>query len=216
MFTNADELAGQINPVIKTPIEMLMNRKMYFGKSVPFKEGYVQMPDMLTKTGIAQAMNLVGLAERDIDGKYLTRDKTLYAVEQFLPFFGRMRRLLPSEKKYDERAVTTWINFLFGAGLRTNTMTDRSSELYFRQRSVDQIAKDLSTLGYGGYTYWNKRVDISRKPGPNDKRPYLTLNQPKGGLGPNSAYTNVRSSSKLSPEAFQAAMTQLTKIRSTK
>jgi hypothetical protein len=209
MFTNADEIAGQINPVIKTPIEMMMNRKMYFGKSVPFKEGYVQMPAMLTKTGIAQAMNVVGLAERDIDGKYLTRDKTLYAVEQFLPFFGRMRRLLPSEKKYDERAVTTWINFLFGAGLRTNTMTDKSSELYFRQRSVDQIAKDLNSLGYGGYTYWNKRVEISRKPGANDKRPYLTLNQPKGGLGFNSPYTNVRSSSKVSPEALQAALKQL-------
>ncbi len=214
MFTNADELAGQINPVLKTPIEMLMDRKMYFGKSAPFKEGYVQMPDILTKTGIAQVMGAVGLAEQDNQGNYMTRDKTLYAAEQFLPFFGRMRRLLPSEKKYDERAATTWINFLFGTGLRTNTMTDRSSELYFRQRSVDQIAKDLNTLGYGGYTYWNKRVETSRKPGANDKRPYLTLNQPKGGLGPNSAYTNVRSSSKLSPEAFQAAMTQLTKMRS--
>ncbi len=214
MFTNVDELAGQINPVIKTPIEMLMNRKMYFGKSVPFKEGYVQMPDVLTKTGIAQVMGAAGLAERDNNGNFMTRDKTLYAVEQFLPFFGRMRRLLPSEKKYDERAATTWINFLFGTGLRTNTMTDRSSEIYYRQRSVDQIAKDLNSLGYGGYTYWNKRVETSRKPGPNDKRPYLTLNQPKGGLGANSAYTNVRSSSKLSPEVLQAAARQLASRRS--
>ena len=194
MFTNADELAGQINPVIKTPIELLMNRKMYFGKSVPFKEGYVQMPDALTKTGIAQVMGLVGLAEQDIDGNYLTRDSTLYAAEQFLPFFGRMRRLLPSEKKYDERAATTWINFLFGTGLRTNTMTDRTSEIYYRQRSVDQIAKDLNSLGYGGYTYWDKRVETSRKPKDTDKRPYLTLNQPKGGLPYNSPYTNVRGS----------------------
>ncbi len=209
MFTNVDELAGQINPVIKTPVEMLMDRKMYFGKSAPFKEGYVQMPDILTKTGIAQVMGLTGLAEKDKSGNFMTRDKTLYAVEQFLPFFGRMRRLLPSEKKYDERAATTWINFLFGTGLRTNTMTDKSSELYFRQRSVDQIAKDLNSLGYGGYTYWNKRVETSRKPGENDKRPYLTLNQPKGGLGFNSPYTNVRSANKLSPEALQAAMKQL-------
>lgn len=216
IFTNADELAGQINPVIKTPVEMMMNRKMYFGKSAPFKEGYVQMPDILTKTGIAQVMGVVGLAEQDKQGNYMTRDKTLYAAEQFLPFFGRMRRLLPSEKKYDERAATTWLNFLFGTGLRTNTMTDRSSELYFRQRSVDQIAKDLNSLGYGGYTYWNKRVETSRKPKDTDKRPYLTLNQPKGGLGAGSAYTNVRSSSKLSPEAFQAAMTQLTRMRNTK
>ena len=214
MFTNVDELAGQINPVIKTPVEMLMDRKMYFGKSAPFKEGYVQMPDILTKTGIAQVMTAAGLAERDEKGNFMTRDKTLYAAEQFLPFFGRMRRLLPSEKKYDERAATTWINFLFGTGLRTNTMTDRSSELYFRQRSVDQIAKDLNTLGYGGYTYWNKRVETSRKPGPNDRRPYLTLNQPKGGLGPNSAYTNVRSSSKLSPEVLQAAANRLASMRS--
>jgi hypothetical protein len=88
-------------------------------------------------------------------------------------------------------------------------MSDRSSEVYFRQRSVDQIAKDLNSLGYGGYTYWDKRVETSRKPGPNDKRPYLTLNQPKGGLGFGSAYTNVRSSSKLSPEVLQAAMKQL-------
>jgi hypothetical protein len=205
MFTNVDELAGQINPVIKTPVELLMNRKMYFGKSAPFKEGYVQMPDMLTKTGIAQAMYLVGLAERDIDGKFLTRDKTLYAAEQFLPFFGRMRRLLPSEKKYDERAVTTWINFLFGTGLRTNTMTDRSSEIYYRQRSVDDIAKDLNSLGYGGYTYWDKRVETSRKPKDTDKRPYLTLNQPKGGLPYDSPYTNVSGSN----AAAVAAITRM-------
>lgn len=194
IFTNADELAGQINPVLKTPVEMMMDRKMYFGKSAPFKEGYVQMPDILTKTGIAQVMGVVGLAEQDKQGNYMTRDKTLYAAEQFLPFFGRMRRLLPSEKKYDERAATTWINFLFGTGLRTNTMTDKSSEVYFRQRSVDQIAKDLNSLGYGGYTYWNKRVETSRKPKDTDKRPYLTLNQPKGGLPYNSPYTNVRGS----------------------
>lgn len=214
MLTNVDELAGQVNPVLKTPVEMLMNRKLYFGTSAPFKEGYVQMPDILTKTGIAQVMGAVGLAEQDKSGNYMTRDKTLYAAEQFLPFFGRMRRLLPSEKRYDERAATTWINFLFGTGLRTNTMTDKSSELYFRQRSVDQIAKDLNSLGYGGYTYWNKRVDTSRKPGANDKRPYLTLNQPKGGLSPSSPYTNVRSSSKLSPEVLQAAAKQLASRRS--
>ena len=209
MFTNVNEIAGQINPVIKTPVEMLMDRKMYFGKSAPFKEGYVQMPDILTKTGIAQVMGVVGLAEQDSNGNYMTRDKTLYAAEQFLPFFGRMRRLLPSEKKYDERAATTWINFLFGAGLRTNTMTDKSSEVYYRQRSVDQIAKDLNSLGYGGYTYWNKRVETSRKPKDTDKRPYLTLNQPKGGLGFDSPYENVRSSSRLSPEVLQAALKQL-------
>ena len=192
MFTNADELAGQINPVLKTPVEMLMDRKLYFGRSAPFTEGYVQMPDVLTKTGIAHVMAAAGLAERDKNGNFMTRDKTLYAAEQFLPFFGRMRRLLPSEKKYDERAATTWLNFLFGTGLRTNTMTDKSSELYFRQRSVDQIAKDLNSLGYGGYTYWNKRVELSRKPTASDKNPYLTLNQPKGGLGFDSPYTNVR------------------------
>lgn len=190
MFTNADELAGQINPLIKLPAEMMMDRKLYFGKSAPFAEGFVPMHPVLTKTGIASAMGAVGLAQRDIDGNWVTRDKTLYAVEQLLPFYGRMRRLLPAEEKYNERAATTWLNFMFGTGLRTNTQTDQKSELYYRQQTLDKIAKDLNSLGYGGYSYWNKRVETTRKPTETDKRPYLSLNQPKGGLGPNSPYTN--------------------------
>lgn len=189
LIGNLDELGGQINPVIKTPIEMALDRKVYFGKSAPFREGMVAVPSVFKP--FAAALQAVGLAQRGKDGQVYTRDKYLYAIEQFMPFMGRARRLLPDEAKYQDRLPTTVVNFLFGAGLRTNTESDKAGELYYRQQVVDQIAKDLKTLGFGGYVTWSKQVAVSRKPTEKDKNPYLTLIAPKGGLPANSPYTNV-------------------------
>ena len=191
LIGNLDELGGQINPVIKTPIEMALDRKLYFGSSAPFREGYVQFPAAYKL--LAPAMEAAGFAVRDANGNLMARDKHLYAIEQFMPFFGRARRLLPDEEKYQDRLPTTVINFLFGAGLRTNTDADKRGEILYRQQVVDQIAKDLKSLNWGGYEQWTKQVAVSRKPTEQDKRPYLSLLEPKGGLPNDTPYTSVPS-----------------------
>lgn len=193
ILTNYNELIGSVNPVIKTPIEMLMDTKLYFGKSQQF-QGYVQMPDVYQTAGLGAAMEALGFAKRDKDGKLLVQDKQLYALEQFLPFFGRARRLLPSEEKYQDRLPVQVVNTLFGLSLRANTKSDKAGELYKRQAELDKLAEELSDLGWGGYEYWRKQVTLASKPTDADKKPYLALLQPKGGLSYNSPYTNVSKS----------------------
>jgi hypothetical protein len=58
------------------------------------------------------------------------------------------------------------------------------------------LAEDLQKLGYGGYDYWQKQVAMASKPTPEDKRPYLTLLEPKGGLPADSPFTNVSTGKK--------------------
>lgn len=189
---NWNDALGMINPVLKTPVEMAMDTKLYFGQSAPFI-GLVQMPSYMETTGLASAAETLGFAQRSSDGNLMIQDKYLYAIEQFFPFFGRARRLLPNEPRYQDRLPVTVLNTLFGLSLRANTTSDKQGEVYARQRRVDQLAEDLQKLGYGGYDYWQKQVALASKPTAEDKRPYLTLLQPKGGLPSSSPFTNVSS-----------------------
>ncbi len=193
-LTNKNDVLGLISPVIKTPLEIgMFDSKMYFGKSQPF-QGLVQMPAYMEKSGMGAVLGMLGKSQTDAEGKTLVDDKTLYALEQFFPFMGRARRLLPSEPRYQDRLPVTVANFLFGASMRVNTESDKSGEVYYRQAQLDKMAEQLNQLGYGGYDYMKKQVALSRKPTDADKRPYLTLMKPKGGLGSNSPYTNTAGS----------------------
>jgi hypothetical protein len=187
---NWNDALGMINPVIKTPVELTMDTKLYFGQSSPF-QGLVQMPGYMETTGLGSAAEALGFAQRDSSGKLMIQDKYLYALEQYFPFFGRSRRLLPSEPRYQDRLPVTVLNTLFGLSIRANTVSDKSGEIYARQRKIDQMATELQKLGYGGYDYWQKQVALASKPTAADKRPYLTLLQPKGGLPAGSPFTNV-------------------------
>jgi hypothetical protein len=75
-------------------------------------------------------------------------------MEQFMPLLGRARRLAPSEQKYQDRMNTSWISFLTGFSMRTNTTSDQRSELYRRRQHLDQMAESMQSLGYGGYDTW--------------------------------------------------------------
>ena len=189
--TDPNELLGNINPLIKTPIEMKLNSKLYFGNSSPFL-GDVQMPEIFKITGIGKALQVVGMAHATKDGQLLMNDKALYAIEQFFPYFGKARRLLPTEQRYQDRLPTTVIDFLFGAGLRTVTESDQLGELSNRIKQVDAIAAQQNKLGYGGYDVMSKTVPLSYKPAKDAPKPYLMLLPPKGGLGANNPYTSIK------------------------
>jgi len=202
---NWNDLLGQINPVIKTPFEMLMDNKLYFGKSAPFL-GYVQVPGTYEKVGLGAAMETLGFAKRDINGNLMAQDKYMYALEQFFPLMGRARRLLPDEPRYQDRLPVTVLNTLFGLSLRVNTESDKYGEIKSRQNTIDKMAEELQKLGYGGYDYWQKQVAMSSKPAATDKRPFLTLLQPKGGLPDDSPFTNVSGKKNVDWTALAAAL----------
>jgi hypothetical protein len=190
-LTDPREALGNINPLIKSPIEWQLNSKLYFGDSSPFL-GLVQMPEIFKITGIGKALQLAGLAQSTKDGQLLIDDKALYAIEQFFPYFGKARRLLPTEKRFQDRLPTTIIDFLFGAGLRTVTEADQLGELSNRAKKVDEIAATQNRLGYGGYDIKEKTVPLAYKPSKDDPKPILMLVPPKGGLNKENPYTSIK------------------------
>lgn len=180
---NPREFLGQLNPIVKAPIEMMTGSRLYNG--VPFKEGKVEVPQAWNSLGVGPLLEMLHLAERGKDGQLMTKDQTLYALEGFIPSLGKARRLFPSdsqesEKKYSNRVALSWLNIVFGLGMTANTESDKSGELYRRSKSVDSINKTLNTLGYGGYKELSRTVPMSRKPKKGEKSPYAITIAPKG------------------------------------
>ena len=184
---NPQEWLGEINPVLKVPFELQFNRQLY--NKQEFREGYVPFPEAWNKLGIGAITDAVGITKQDANGQRVGRDSQMYALESYLPLLGRVRRLFPSEDKYQRRAVATWASMLFGLGFRANTEADQKGELYRRSKNVDRMNIDLESLSYGGYKTLSKDVATKRAPAKGEKSPYLMAVEPKGGLPLGSSYT---------------------------
>tara|TARA_R100000687_G_scaffold79057_1_gene72986 strand:- start:405 stop:725 length:321 start_codon:yes stop_codon:yes gene_type:complete len=85
------------------------------------------------------ALEASSLAHEREDGEWLMRDYNLHAMASYLPTFADMRRLFPSEERYQQRTLSTWMSFLFGIGLRTNTKEEQQRTIaaaYAKERSA--------------------------------------------------------------------------------
>lgn len=117
-----DPLMTQVTPLVKVPLERIKNKQFF--KGIPFKDEKVEAPASWTRVpGLHEALQALGV----VDKKGMTTDRDAYTVESLMPLLGRFRRLQPNEKKYQERALTSWLSFL-GVPLRTNTKYEQEME----------------------------------------------------------------------------------------
>jgi hypothetical protein len=72
----------------------------------------------------------------------------MYLLESFLPAYGKARRLFPAEEEYSERTLANWLSFGFGAGIRSNTPTERRNEAFRRVARELERNDSLKELGY--------------------------------------------------------------------
>lgn len=122
-----DGYASMATPLLKTPVERVMNRQFF--KGIPFQDKKLDAPKLWDDApGVGPALRAAGL----IDGKGKITDRDLYTVEQYLPLLGRMRRLGGGSKKDDDRLVSSWMSFL-GVPLKTNTPYEQQLERYRRK-----------------------------------------------------------------------------------
>jgi hypothetical protein len=116
-------LGTMTTPIIKAPYEW--NAKQNLWKGYTFDGRYQQVPTVFYKTPLLMPMmQAVGLATKEND-IWMMRDHDLHAMAQMLPTFSDMRRLFPSEERYQQRTLSTWMSFVFGLGLRTNTKEEQ-------------------------------------------------------------------------------------------
>lgn len=82
------------------------------------------------------------------DGQWYLAEEDNYLVQQYLPFMAQVQRLLPDKGKYQGRAVTSWLSYLTGTQMRTNTPQDQENEIFARSGEVGAILNKLKAAGY--------------------------------------------------------------------
>jgi hypothetical protein len=137
---------SQMTPIIKTPLELWRSRQFF--KDIPFTDKTERIPTVYKAIpGLSQLLEGIGWAQRNADGQLVMKDRYSYTIDQYLPLLGRLRRLLPSESKYQERALASWASFL-GLALRANTKEAQEDEIWRRFYAAKDSLKDAQRLGY--------------------------------------------------------------------
>lgn len=146
-FNSLSDIVSNANPIIKVPTELIAGKQFFTGQ--PFTGKYAAIPGTWQKIpGFTQIAAHLGYAKKGADGSWMMTDRDLYKVENSLPIFGQMRRLLPSETKYQQRAVTSFLSFALGMGIRSNTTADQKNAALQQLFQLQQISKEQKSLGY--------------------------------------------------------------------
>lgn len=125
-------LLQNASPIWKTPLEVGFGKQAFNG--IPITDKRTAMPHSWSIVpGLVPILKGTGMidGDQDSDGNYLISNKSGYIIEQALPLAGRARRLAPSEKKYQQRALASWLSF-FGVGYRQVTDADKQNETWKR------------------------------------------------------------------------------------
>ena len=116
----------QVTPLIKAPYEWINKRNVW--KGYAFDGRWQQVPTVYRAVPLLMpALEAFKFAEKNDQGIWLMRDYNLHTMASLLPVFSDMRRLFPSEEKYQQRTLSTWMSFAFGIGLRTNTKAEQEA-----------------------------------------------------------------------------------------
>ena len=127
-------LGTQITPIIKAPYEWKAKQNLWKGYSFDGRPEAV--PGAYTIIpGMMEGLRILGIASKNYEGDWVMPDHALHGMAQLLPTFTDYRRLFPDEEKYQQRAVSNWISWLSGIGLRTNTKWEQQQEI--RSRGYD-------------------------------------------------------------------------------
>ena len=131
----------EVTPIIKAPIELMMQKQFF--KELPLTDKYQKMPlNVGNIPGLKQALGSLGLTK---DGKMRAHD--IYVLEQFIPFYGRVRRLAPTEDKFQGyRQLQSMLSFFLGFPFRFNTdQTQRSAIMEFKRQQAAE-RRDMRDL----------------------------------------------------------------------
>lgn len=133
---NPRQLLSSVSPVFKTPLQSMTGVNLYTGAPMSTKQTPVPSTWKWMMPVLSQLSGLPGVprVNKDSNGQYVMSAREAQKVEDFLPILGRTRRLLPSEPKYQQRAFTSSLSFLFGINSRTLDGETINGELARRAR----------------------------------------------------------------------------------
>jgi len=138
-------LGSQMTPIIKSPFELWAGKQFFHGYE--FSGDFQIVPEVFQRVPLLmEALNGFGWSERSRSGEWMMRDHQLHFVASFLPTLGDVRRLFPSEEKYQQRTMSTWMSFMFGLGIRTNTKWEQERARMAEEWDSRMRDKDMKDL----------------------------------------------------------------------
>ena len=146
-----EALSSMVTPLIKAPVELLANRNIWKGYSFngslePVPEAFSWVP------GLMPALDAMGAAQKTPQGNWVMKDNWLHSMTQLVPTLSQARRLFPDEERYQHRLLSSWMSFMFGLGLRTNTSWEQQQEMrarYYEQMDKDREMRDIYKADMG-------------------------------------------------------------------
>ncbi len=136
-----------VTPLIKAPYEWKSKQNLwkgyhFDGKYEVVPRAYRLVPGLMPLLGAAR------LTRKTYAGEWAMKDYELHTMAQLMPVFSDLRRLFPDETRYQERALSSWMSWAFGLGLRTNTRYEQEMERISRAYDQrDELSQDRSLRG---------------------------------------------------------------------
>lgn len=147
LLSNPKRLAGNLNPLLKLPIELMGNNQL--STDIPFGDKPVEAKGLDLLTALIGAP--FGQTSRNAQGQTMINPKLQYAVGNLVPSIAKIQRLAPQitggKETYKDRQLSSIAGFL-GAPVRQITAKEQSNEAISRQFALQRLIKQLRDAGY--------------------------------------------------------------------
>jgi hypothetical protein len=132
-------------PPLKAPLEIWSGKQVF--ADIPFTGRFQQVPQVYDNTpGLMELAGMFGKAKKNKRGEWKMRDHDIYVMDQFAPFLGRFRRMVPNESRYQRCVMTTWLSQVFGISVRTNDRFEKKNQIRQNNEDFMEEFRDASDL----------------------------------------------------------------------
>jgi very-short-patch-repair endonuclease len=151
-MSHTRSLLGNINPFLRSPFEAYVMKERLFDRT-PIGDGLETVSDAWTAVpGLMNLLELVGVAEKNLDGEWLMRENLQHVIADASPIIGRMRRAAPPPGKdgenWRDKRQAWFIGQLLGVSVQDNTLLQQRNALYQQGFAMDDIIADLEAKGH--------------------------------------------------------------------
>jgi hypothetical protein len=147
LLSNPKRLAGNLNPLLKLPIELMGSNQL--SNDIPFGNKPVEAKGLDLLTALIGAP--FGQTSTNAQGKIMINPKLQYATGNLIPSVAKIQRLIPQaaggKTSYADRQLSSLAGFV-GAPVRQVTPTEQRGELINRQFALQNLIKQLRDAGY--------------------------------------------------------------------
>jgi len=147
LLSNPKRLAGNLNPLLKLPIELMGSNQL--SNDIPFGTKPVPAKGLDLLTALIGAP--FGQTSTNAQGQIMINSKLQYAAGNLIPSIAKVQRLIPQvtggKASYADRQLSSLASF-GGLPVRQITPSEQRNELINRQFALQNLIKQLRDAGY--------------------------------------------------------------------